>query len=302
MAVTTTLANTPTLRLGFVLITHQKPRQILRLITTLDRMFEGPPIVCHHDFTQSALPTNTLGQHVSFVRPHHATQWGRFSVVEATLEAMRLMFEGPDPPDWFVLLSGADYPIKPARTILQDLASSPFDVHLQHERVRYDSNATWQRKRYDRYCTLGVDVPGTHLRVRLRHPRLTAPFLPFSETFRCFAGEHWFYANRKATNYLLEFHRTEFALARHYRRERRVPSSPDESYYHTVLCNAAHIRVSTDNRRYIDWSGGGNSPKTLSSHDLPRLRASSAHFARKFDMDEDPGFLDELDALVQVEG
>jgi len=32
--------------------------------------------------------------------------------------------------------------------------------------------------------------------------------------------------------------------------------------------------------------------------DLPRIQASSAHFARKFDIDKDARILDELDAIV----
>ena len=34
-------------RIGFVLLTHANTPQVRRLIGTLDRMFDAPPIVCH---------------------------------------------------------------------------------------------------------------------------------------------------------------------------------------------------------------------------------------------------------------
>ena len=55
---------------GFVLLTHNNPVQVLRLITTLNRLFNYPPIVCHHDFSKSELPTESLTSNVSFVHPY----------------------------------------------------------------------------------------------------------------------------------------------------------------------------------------------------------------------------------------
>ena len=295
---------TPTV--GFILLTHNKPHQIVRLASTLNRMFDYPPIVCHHDFSKSDLPINSLAGDVSFVHPHLQTGWGDFSVIEAMLLALQIMYKAPTSPDWFILLSAADYPIKPAKQILHDLASSPYDVHIRHEQINYnDYKHDWQRLCYERYCVMKFRVPFLNRKLHLikrpitiRYPVLTAPFLPFSENLRCFAGEHWFCANRKAAKYLIEFHNTKPALASHYRRLDSYNLSPDESYYQTIFCNAPHLKVSDNNWRYIDWSIEGAHPKTLLSEDLPNVYASSAHFARKFDMDEDDRVLAELDAIV----
>jgi Core-2/I-Branching enzyme len=135
--------------------------------------------------------------------------------------------------------------------------------------------------------------------VKFGHSLLASPFLPFSKDFRCFAGEHWFCANRKAAEYLIEFHKAKPALANHYRRSDPFAIVvPEESYYHTIFCNAPGLKVSNNNWRYIDWSTKSSHPKTLLFEDLPRIQASSAHFARKFDIDKDARVLDELDAIV----
>jgi len=297
---------------GFILLTHKQPHQIIRLVNTLNRMFDHPPIACHHDFSKSDLPIATLASNVSLVQPHLRTGWGKFSVVEAMLRALQLMYETTTSPDWFILLSGVDYPIQPAKQILHDLASSLYDVHIHHEQIM-TLGATGNIKRsiqspggrkvqqklcYERYCTIKFRDPFLNKTLSLKHPVITTPFLPFSKNLRCFAGEHWFCGNRKAAKYLLEFHDTRRALASHYRRFDSFTIIPEESYYQTVYCNAPHLKVSNNNWRYIDWSPGGSHPKTLLSEDMPKIRASSAHFARKFDIAKDVRILNELDAIV----
>ena len=286
--------------IGFILVTYKKPQQIIRLINKLNRMFYHPPIACHHDFFKSELPVDALGSNVSLVHPHLRTDWGVFAVVEAMLSALQLMYKTHNSPDWFIFLSETDYPIKPANRILDDLASSPYDVHMHHEQINYKNyEREWQERCYKRYCTIKVLFPILNKQLSLSHPLLTAPFLPFSDNLRCFAGEHWFCANRKAAEYLIEFHRRRPALAKHYRSSSTI--IPGKSYFHTILCNAPQLKVSNDNLRYIDWSTNPNSPspKTLLFEDMQKIQASSAHFARKFDIDEDVRILNELDDIVE---
>jgi hypothetical protein len=291
-----------TVSIGFVLLTHSKPEQIRRLIDRLNTMFDRPPIVCHHDFGQCDLPVETFPGNVSFVRPSLPTGWGQFSVVEATVRAIRKMYEVPGSPDWFVLLSGADYPIKPAAQIRRELAAWPYDAHIHHELIQANHfERDWQRECYDRYCTKRVSYASVSKRLRpkrrvleLKHPLLTRLFLPFSTRFRCYAGSHWFCANRRAAEYILRFHATRPSLASHY----LSVYIPEESYYQCILANAPDFKLNNTDYRYTDWSAGGPHPKTLGIEDLPLLLSSTAHFARKFDIDRDATILDELDAVT----
>jgi len=296
-----------TLKIGFVLLTHDKPQQALRLVGTLNAMFGAPSIVWHHDFSRCEFPLDAIPKNASLVQPHLQTAWGRFSLVEAMLKALELLFRPNDAPDWFVLLSGACYPIKPTDKILNDLLQSPYDAHIAHEPIRYNDYARpWQRTCYERYCGAQLRVTALSRRsgaatrdIRVWDLKLAGPFLPFSETLSCFAGEQWFCANRAAAEYLLEFHQAGPALADHFRRLDPHVIVPDESYYQTILCNAPHLRISNNHRRYIDWeTHGGRRVKILLMEDLPKLRDSTAHFARKFDANHDAAVLDALDADI----
>ncbi|MEH2286473.1 beta-1,6-N-acetylglucosaminyltransferase [Nostoc sp.] len=302
------MSNSSSNPIGFILLTHRKPQQTYRLINKLNKMFNYPVIVCHHDFSKCDLSVNSLSKNVLLVHPHLQTEWADFSVEEATLQALKLMFEGSNVPDWFVLLSGADYPIKTARQILDDLASTSYDACIQYEQITYETyksdlepNMLWLKNSYQRYCTKSFSFHSSkkyfaqlNIEIRLEHPLLTKAFLPFSKKLACFSGSQWFCANRKAAEYIIDFHAQRNAITLHYSQVRHA----DEAYFQTILANAPHLRLKNDRRRYIDWSTGGPHPKILLMEDLPNLLASSAHFARKFDIDIDSNILDELDRIT----
>lgn len=289
--------------IGFILSTYDKPHQSIRLVKTLNRIFDRPPIVCHHNFSQCALSTSIFPENVSFVQPHTDTKWAQFSFVESLVRSIKQMYETQNSPDWFVLLSGSDYPIKSSAQVVHDLNSRSYDAHIRFERIDpnlFENN--WQRLCFDRYCTKHFSFPSLTRRLRptrrvlaIKRSRLTARFFPFSSQLRCFAGSTWFSANRRAAEHIVEFHETRPDLANRYRKV----YCPDESYFQTILANASHLRLNNNNWRYIDFSAGGAHPRTLDCEDLPKLLQSSAHFARKFDIDFDARILDELDAIAR---
>ncbi|RUS98418.1 glycosyl transferase [Trichormus variabilis SAG 1403-4b] len=292
-----------TISVGFILLTHKKTKQIHRLIDHLNKMFNYPPIVCHHDFSKCDLSVDTLPKNISFVHPHLQTAWGEFSIVEATVQAIKLMYESANCPDWFILLSGSDYPIKTAKKILGDLTLSKYDAHINHEEIIYKvyqqnvkMGLIWQILAHQRYCSYELcSIPLlNNLKVRLEHPLLTKPFLPFSYKLRCFGGGQWFSANKRAAEYIIKFHSHKNALTSHYRRRMFA----DESYFQTILANAPHLNLKNDDYRYVDWSTKAAHPKTIVIEDLPHLLASSCHFARKFDIDIDSNILDQLDIIT----
>src|SRR5450432_288746 len=97
--------------MGFVILTHTRPRQALRLARALGAQFGQPPIVIHHDFDQTPLDSAPFPAGVQFVRPHVRTAWGAPTLNDAALAGFRLLLAGGG-ADWIALLSGADYPIK----------------------------------------------------------------------------------------------------------------------------------------------------------------------------------------------
>lgn len=280
-------------RLGFVLLTHANFAQIARLVGVLDRMFDSPPIACHHDFSKSEIPRDRFGSNFTFVEPCEITGWGRFSLVEASVRGIETLFEQPNPPEWFVLLSAADYPVKSAQAIGAELAQSAVDAYVDHREVSpmvRQGEPEWLNFR--RYRTFRFHLPFSRpvengRFFNLAHPAVTRYLTPFNADFRCFTGSQWFTANARAAEAILRFHRDRPALARHYRRQESYRLiCPDESYLQTILGNAEGLRLDGDARRFIDWPENVPHPRTLGVADFERMTRSNAHFARKFEADD----------------
>ena len=309
--------------IGFVILSHRSPGQLQRLCRTLNRMYRHPPIACHHDFTQSALDTGAFPVNVRFVNPSIATAWAKWSLVEATLAGLKLLYEHAD-PDVFYVISAADYPTAPAEQVIEDLVRNQADVHIDafaleaalagnvllgedhliHHRAT--SNVALARIRYLR---AQLRIPIVRLRAPAysttsqRYPRLgrttiTLPWSdvqsPFGRNYQCYVGSQWFTAGRRAAQALLRPSESDLALRRYYC-SRIVP---DESYFQTVLCNRPDL--SRDNRtfRWVRW--GGAHPIELHEADLPAILASGAHFCRKFQ--PNAAVLDLIDAHILPAG
>jgi hypothetical protein len=300
---------------GFVIISHGPPEQLLRLTRTLTRLYDEPPIAVHHDFGQQALDRSEFARNVSFFHPSIATGWAKWSIVEAALHALGLLYERAD-PDWFFLLSASDYPVMAPDAVRATLASGGVDAYLDcHHLYAGSGRATYvsapnpqlphfvlpvnRRLKLRHYINAHFWLPfprrrpngGWRLGRYTVHLPFKAPGLLFSADYGCFYGDQWFTANRAVAKILLEPDPRDIALQRHL----RFRSIPDEGYYQSVLCNRSLV-ISRDNKRFAEWGGGGAHPMQLATAQLPKALASGAFFARKFAPDAPA--LDELDSLV----
>jgi hypothetical protein len=270
--------------IGFVLLTHENPKQILRLVSRLNFMFDAPLIAWHHDISAPSLPE--AKGNILFIPRRHG-KWGGFGIVEATADGIELLFTSRVPPVWFVVLSGADYPVKSAEQTYFDLSAAPYDAHMDFA-LADDPN--YPKAIYQRYFCRRIPLP---LLRRFALPRFPTPFSP---KFRCYTGSQWFCGNAAVANRIIEFHRSRPYLARYY----RSAKLPDESYFQCILANAPGLKLNNDELRYADWSGGGTHPKWLTTEDDLRAALSSKnHFARKFD-GRNSKILDEIDRATNI--
>lgn len=301
--------------IGFVLVTHNQPEQIALLCRKLCSLFDNPPIAIHHDYSQSHLDPALLPSHVKIVEKWISTSWGKLSIVQAFLAALELSRTSDD-PEWTITLSAADYPVKSAENILDDLRSTTADGFMDFREISKNSKepadarspATnykrpeWKLSAYERYVSVSV-VPYAvrkHIGYKDRciyvsGPIITRLFTPFHRGYRPFGGDTWLTINRRAVNALLADSKAKHQLMKHYQRR----AIPDESFYHTVLLNHPELTFENNNRRFAIWPEDAAHPKLLEIADIPAMVESSAHFARKCPCD--PVFYAAVDAQVEAQ-
>jgi hypothetical protein len=287
------------IKIGFAIITYNEPERLLRLVNTLNLMFSAPPIVCHHDFSQCPLDEALFPPNVQFVHPHINTGWCHINTSLSVLKAFSLLRE-KDRPDWYVLLSGSDYPVRPADEMAAELTNSNYDVYLDHREILFRAlppgqtaqsgygRPSWISLAYDRYCSIRFWLPLPSRKLialgkfsmdkkyfYVRNPRMLR-WIQSDRPSRIYGGAFWIQANHKAIDILLDDPFAQKLVG--YFGERPVP---EESLFHTALCNRPDLRICKDHKRYEDWSEGGSHPKWLEVSDVAKIRASGAHFARK---------------------
>jgi hypothetical protein len=207
--------------------------------------------------------------------------------------------------------------VRAPEDVVRDLESGGADAYMDHEPVPdqppSDPNlpATqeeierreWAFETYRRYVEPPLRLPGFSLarrkfvKIRILQPRwkfIERWLTPFGGRLRCYAGEFWFSANRGAAQALLDESPATRMLDKHFERKH----IPEEALNQTILCNQPGLRVSPVTFRYVNWSRGGPHPKFLGMEDLPRIFASGAHFARKFDWETCQPSLDAIDEQV----
>jgi hypothetical protein len=271
-------------KIGFAIVTYNEPEQLLRLVKTLNAMFGDPPIACHHDFGQCPLERSVFPRNVQFVIPHHATKWGHLSVCLAALKAFRLLKDHHE-PDWFILLSGSDYPVRPAVEIIAELCGSHFDAYMDYREILLGQpppdqtsdigfdRPEWIPLAHNRYCSsllwwpkpsksllIGGILPFRRSYISIKNPRIESvvQLLHLGRSPRIFGGDFWFQANRKAMHALLN-PKPLRKLVRYFR-GREIP---EESLFHTALCGNSALNINKHHRRFANWAGNGRHPQWL---------------------------------------
>jgi hypothetical protein len=294
---------------AYVVSSHRNPRQVLRLVSALR---EGPEteVMVRHDQRRTSLSRGQVedrGGHM--LEDGIDVRWGEFSYLRVLVGAFDWALEHLE-PDWIVVLSGQDYPLRPPAEIEARLGATPADAFL---------TAAWElptdhrpeppaEEFFLRYAYRHFKVPGwvpalpRALRSLLYTREMPAGLgkrlglrrarLPFGPARRCFVSSDWMTLSAQAARVVIETAGRDSALMRYY----RGSLIPSESFFATVLLNHPELEIALEDRRLISFAAPGvPHPDVFTSADLGRLVDSDMDFARKFDEEVDAEVLDALD-------
>ncbi len=279
------------MRVAYVILAHQLPEQLVRLVRRLNT--PGALFLVHinrrsDDAVYRAAQAGLSDlDNVVFLR-RHKLYWGGFGHVRATLEGLDELHRRSAQFDYVALLTGQDYPIKPVSEIERALEQSGGRSFMAHDRLPGGLADGMERITYWHSRRIGVPR-GWHLRlpIRRRFPQQMVPW----------GGSAYWWLSREAIEYVRRWiaeHPGSFRFFQHV-------DVPDEILFHTILLNSPlRDSIVNDELRHIDWTRQPK-PAIFRADDLETLRRSPKLMARKFDTTVDAEILDLIDGELLVD-
>ncbi|MEZ5819079.1 MAG: beta-1,6-N-acetylglucosaminyltransferase [Hyphomicrobiaceae bacterium] len=309
--------------IAFLIHSHKALDQIARLCTAIDNGLTDKFVAISHNGTREERDRIATFQGVNRVVPAVGGR-SQFGLIDGLLSELRRLERERHPYEWFVVLSGQDYPIRPLHDMAEELSASEYDGYFHHFDTTQPRSIpahliNWPDHEVDtrfhfRHTLLKRDTP-RWLRAAVSLPRralntsnsyrihtgfgLTfghrASETPFSPSFRLFGGNAWMTIRRTAADAILRFIDDRPDITNYFRRV----VTPDEVFLQTILANQPSLKLSNSELRYYDCTAAFlGQMKTFGADDLPGVLASGCYFARKFDIDRDPGIFDVIDEHV----
>ncbi|SFQ51908.1 beta-1,6-N-acetylglucosaminyltransferase [Hymenobacter arizonensis] len=278
------------MRIAHLIMVHKNPDQVERLLKALaheqfDFFIHLDAKIDPKDYAHlSALPR------VHFIQKRQFVRWAAYSFVEAICQSIKEI-QASGTYEFINLLSGQDYPIKPAESIYQF-----FNQHVGCTFLSFEPRESdWWRHaitRVERYHSVYFDFKFQYKLQALANRLL--PKRKFPLPYTLYGGPYgsWWTLSADSAKYLVDFIDSHAEL----RRFSLFTWGSDEFLVSTILMNSPlKDRIINDNYRYIDWSKGGANPKILTVNDASLLAHTYKLFARKFDTTQDAEILDVID-------
>ncbi len=320
------------MKLAFLVQAHAFPDHLARMLERLESA--SSRFYLHVDAKSDLAPFQGLIERFGVVPVDERVEvfWAGFSQVRATLSLLRTA-RARDSHDYYVLLSGVDYPIKPLAEIFaffegRDVGFLDYfdpcatrvsqrQFYNRHRKYQFRDSPFWSRRgRRDplsRFLEFAKFTSGMMFIYNMFVPRKEPPVKPFN-------GSQWWMLPEVMVDEVLRTIREEPALVQHYDNT----YAPDEAFFQTLLLNSRYaykvdgygnndrndfprdalrdhspgVSMGRGAYRYVDWTKGRGHPSVLDERDLGPLLSSPCLFARKFHPVRSSRLLHELDRLV----
>ncbi len=274
------------MKIAILILAHKSKEQLNFLI----KQFNHPNyrVYLHLDKTAD-FSYKDLNEKFTAIVPNYFCSWGAYNVTKATFALLTRAFK--DNNDYYVLISGEDFPIKPLNKIVdffKENKGRSFINLLPLEDVKKDPLVEYSTfiKRFS-----FIHVPTRHKNGILHYVRHQIiiyfkkaqkkfNFLRFSTPRDIYVGENWFNLYKDAVEGLLN----EYKKSKWLRFRLSFGLLMEEVLPHTLLKrNLTNNNWVNDSLRYTLWKPNTGSPEILKSDNLSVVLKSEDLFARKFE-------------------
>lgn len=289
--------------LAYLVMAHAQPALTARLVRRISHPEDVVVVHLDRKADTQAFTAAFAAAGVSpvLVRRRIWVAWGGWSYIRAVRAGIRTALRLEHSFTHLVLLSGADYPIRPAGEIReffagrqgQSFLSWSFGEQPALTDAERRGNVSWSWSGdLSRLLTWKVDLRGR----RWHFPNATFTRAPRRRIPRGLVpaqGSAWWSLSRDALIYTERYLRRRPGVRWFFR---FVIASDENLFQMVLLASPLKTTLVNEDLRFMHWAG--IHPPTLTIEDVPEMVASSKLFARKFDEEASITALDELDRLA----
>ena len=270
-------------KIAYFILVHRFPKQFKRLF---EAIYDKENYYLIHLDKKSGEDTNEevrtflAGYPNAYLLERSNVVWGGYSMVQAELNGMKHLLSIGANWDFFINLSGQDFPLRSQdeiRKFLSNHKDSSFIKIAKQSTERPDT-----MNRVENYFTETSDSLSDAIHKR-----------PYMKGVTAYIGGQWMILNRACCEFICNS--TEVKKFEDYYANTLIA---DEAFFQTVLMNSSFAGTLINNdKRAIIWVPDGIiklRPKTFTMADLAFLLATDDLFARKFDDEVDVAIINAL--------
>lgn len=272
------------MKIAYLITAFHQYDHLDRLITGLND--ENIFFYIHID-KKAEMPKNICGDNIFFIK-RLSVWWGGWSHQQAILNLMHKAAKKEF--DYYVLLSGTDYPIRPNSFLYEKLQEGGeyiniikgFQPHKPESRIKY-----YHYDNFDRRNGNSLKTKFFHTLEKYQRKLIQKSKYPFKQIFH---GSTWWVLSHNCVSYILEYQKSHPKMVDFY----KTAWCPEESFIPTIIGNSAFLENCKGNLTYTDWSTNP-APAIMTESHIEQFKEQekfdtvygtfSPFFARKFNDD-----------------
>lgn len=291
------------MKIAILLLCHKNPKQINLFIEYMQH--EAIDIFIHVDKKSGIIGKLAKKENVYLLpdKKRIDVDWASFSQIKATHNLIMFARKRGN-YDYYWLCSGQDFPLKSCEDIVDFFSKKNTNfINLfdsKHNNLGKNNNYDKRNSIYYFDFLMGREKWKSIARriyvIISGGYNYTFPWLRRKyRNFKFYFGSQWWCINKKTMNWIIEYEKRNKDYIRYFSH----CSTPDESYYHTLIMNSPYALDCEDYLHYVIWPSGEASPKVLTMDDKNLLINSDSLMARKFDLDVDAKI---IEAIIDNKG
>jgi len=248
------------MKVCYLVLAHNNFRHLDRM---MDALNDADSIFYIHIDKKTKVAYTPPFDNAKVIPEHIDINWGGYSMIEATLALMEYgVIHSPD-ADYYILISGVDYPVRP-KALLYNLLEKkkeyidiapvpvPYKPLERYEYFYFDYN----RRNLKHYNPLFlIEVLLKKLKIKRKAP------------FKVYAGTQWFALTHRCIEYILKTVKEDKRYIRFFKHT----LVPDEAFFQTIIGNSPFLQDTASSLTYTDWEVT-NPPATINERHIEFLK------------------------------